>query len=49
MIHEKYEKVLAKYPGASDRLKSKKGVDVLNRIIEQRKEEEADDGGEGEG
>ena len=35
--------MLAKYPGASEKLKSKKGVETLNRIIEQRKEEEGGD------
>lgn len=43
MIHQQYEQVLAKYPGASEKLKSKKGADALNRIIEKRKEEEAEE------
>lgn len=48
MIHDKYEQVLAKYPGASDKIKSKKGADALNRIIEQRKEEDDDQDGQEE-
>ena len=44
MIHEKYEKVLEKYPGASEKLKSKKGADALNKIIAQRKKADADAG-----